>query len=55
MKLYLLSKEDWVNFVNGKHVIAYKTPVEGYYKEILVAHNEIVLVKPNTVTIIKKY
>lgn len=55
MKLYLLTKQDWIRFVSGEYVIAYKEPVENYYKEILVAHNEIILIKPNTVTIIKKY
>lgn len=55
MKVYLKTKQDWVDFVNGKHVVAHKNPIDNFYKEILVSEIEVVLFEVNTVTIIKRY
>lgn len=55
MKVYLLNEMDWINFVTGKYVVAFIEPLENYYKGILVAFNEVVSIKSNEVTIIKKF
>lgn len=55
MKLFIKSQEDWIAFVNGTPVFAYQNPIGEYYKEILVAHNEIISVIGNVVEIIKRY
>lgn len=55
MKVYLASKQDWIDFVNGRTIVAHKNPIENFFKEILVAFNELESVELNTVTITKKY
>lgn len=54
MEVYLESKEDWINFVNGQPVVAYINPII-HYKKILVSPIEIIPTENGTVTIIKKY
>ena len=55
IKVYLKSKQDWIDFVNGGIIVVYRNPVDNYYKEILVANNEVVSVGYDTVKIVKKY
>lgn len=55
MQVYLKEKQDWIDFVNGKHVIAHRNKIEKYYKAILVSEIEVINLEINTVTIIKKY
>ena len=55
MKVYIMNEQDWVDFVNGRHVVAQTQPLEGYYKAILVSPIEIVNYDCGVVTIEKKY
>jgi hypothetical protein len=54
MKVYLKTKQDWIDFVNGKIVTAHKK-LDNYFKSILVSEIEIVVIELNVVSIIKKY
>lgn len=57
IKVYLKSKQDWIDFVNGGEVIAYRNPIDNFYKEILIANNEVLSFgyDYNTIKIVKKY
>lgn len=55
MKVYLQSKQDWIDFVNGLTIVAYKNPIENCFKSILVGFNEVEGEGINTVAITKKY
>lgn len=50
-----MNEQDWVDFVNGRHVEAQTQPLQGYYKAILVSPIEVVSYDEGVVTIEKKY
>ena len=55
MEVYIKSKQDWIEFVNGRTVIAYSNAIENHYGKIIVSPIEIISVEGNAITIIKKY
>jgi hypothetical protein len=55
MVVYIKSKEDWVNFVNGQEVVVFRNPVEGYFKQMLVSSIEVVSDDGEELRVVKKY
>jgi hypothetical protein len=55
MEVYIATAQDWMDFVNGKHVVAHKNEIPNFYKKILVSQIEVVLNNTNVVTIMKMY
>lgn len=57
MIVYLTSNQSWIDFVNGVQVIAYKNPVENFFKKIIVSPIEVIVTMNDgdRVIIEKKY